>query len=35
VAGRKIHAVCKRMDEQQFLLTSRGVHWINDMPFNQ
>lgn len=33
--GRKIQARLKRMDESQFLLTSRGFHWINEYPFNR
>jgi hypothetical protein len=35
VAGRKMHAVCKLADEKQFLLTTRGFHWINERPFNR
>lgn len=35
VAGHKLHAVCKLMDEKQFLLTSRGFHWINEQPFSR
>jgi hypothetical protein len=33
--GQKIQARLKRMDESQFLLTSRGFHWINEYPFNR
>lgn len=33
--GKKIQARLKRMDESQFLLTSRGFHWINEYPFNR
>jgi hypothetical protein len=35
VAGRKLHAVCHRMDERDFLLTSRGFHWVNDFPLQR
>jgi hypothetical protein len=34
VAGRWMHAVCKR-EEKQFLLTSRGFHWINERALNR
>ena len=33
--GKKIHATLLRDDEKEFLLTSRGFHWINEYPFNR
>ena len=34
VAGRRMHAVCRR-EEKQYLLTSRGFHWINERALNR
>lgn len=33
--GQKIHATLTRLDENGFLLRSRGFHWINEYPFNR
>ncbi|HVE73088.1 MAG TPA: hypothetical protein VNI54_17105 [Thermoanaerobaculia bacterium] len=33
--GEQIHAVAHREPETEFLLTSRGFHWINEFPFNR
>jgi hypothetical protein len=33
--GRKITATLRRMPEPEFLLTSRGFHWINEAPYNR
>jgi hypothetical protein len=33
--GRKLHARLQRTATPQFLLTSRGFHWINETPFNR
>ncbi len=30
-----IHARLHRSDKQDFPLTSRGFHWINERPFNR
>jgi len=35
VAGVRIEAVCERRDAQDFLLMSRGFHWVNESPFNR
>lgn len=35
VDGHKIRARLHRVDESQFLLVSRGFHWINEYPFNR
>ena len=35
VDGRQIQAALRRADPSQFLLTSRGFHWINEYPFNR
>lgn len=32
--GKTIHAVCTR-EPENFLLTSRGFHWISEYPFNR
>jgi hypothetical protein len=32
VDGHTIHAVCHRMDERHFLLTSHHPHWVNEYP---
>jgi len=33
--GKKVRAKCRRVDESEFLLVSRGFHWINEFPFNK
>jgi hypothetical protein len=33
--GRAVRARLRRADESQFLLLSRGFHWINEYPFNR
>lgn len=33
--GKKIHATMKLDAEKEFLLTTRGFHWINEYPFNR
>jgi len=34
--GRKIHATLRKSDEDAaFRLTTRGFHWINELPFNR
>jgi hypothetical protein len=33
--GRKIKAKVRRADTSDFLLISRGFHWINEYPFNR
>ena len=33
--GQKIYARLTRMDENKFLLKSRGFHWIQEYPFNR
>jgi hypothetical protein len=33
--GRKIKARMRRVDASDFLLMSRGFHWINEYPFNR
>jgi len=35
VAGTKIDAVCERLDAEDFLLSNRGFHWVNEFPFNR
>lgn len=35
IGGSQLTARLRRKDEQQFLLTSRGFHWINEVPFNR
>jgi hypothetical protein len=35
LAGRPVTARLRRRDESEFLLTSRGFHWINESPFNR
>jgi hypothetical protein len=35
VGGRKVHALCHREPIPAFLLTTRGFHWINEVPFNR
>lgn len=32
---QKIRARLRRVDDSEFLLTSRGFHWINEQPFNR
>ena len=33
--GDRIHAVTHREPENEFMLTTRGFHWINEFPFNR
>jgi len=33
--GHRIVATLRRVDERQFLLTSRGFHWISEHPFHR
>jgi hypothetical protein len=33
--GKKIHATMRRDPGKEFLLTTRGFHWINEYPFNR
>jgi uncharacterized membrane protein YphA (DoxX/SURF4 family) len=33
--GRKIHAELKLLDRSQFMLVSRGFHWISEYPFQR
>jgi hypothetical protein len=33
--GQKVSAKLHRVDESKVLLTSRGFHWINEVPFNR
>jgi hypothetical protein len=33
--GKSIRATLKRIDHPNFLLTSRGFHWINEFPLNR
>jgi hypothetical protein len=33
--GKEIRARLRRIDESEFLLISRGFHWINELPFNR
>lgn len=35
ISGARIEAVCERLDAKDFLLTNRGFHWINELPFNR
>lgn len=35
VDGKKIHATMRRDPGKEFLLTTRGFHWINEYPFNR
>jgi hypothetical protein len=32
VGGRRVHAVCRRMDERSFPLTSHRFHWVSEYP---
>lgn len=32
--GQKIRARLRRMDENRFMLVSRGFHWVNEYPIN-
>ena len=32
---RQVGAKLRRADEKEFLLTSRGFHWINEYPLNR
>jgi hypothetical protein len=33
--GDSLHLRLHRVDENRFLLLSRGYHWINELPFNR
>jgi hypothetical protein len=33
--GGVVETHLHRIDDQQFLLTTRGYHWINEQPFNR
>jgi hypothetical protein len=33
--GKHVAATLHRSDDRTFLLTSRGFHWINEVPFNR
>lgn len=33
--GKKVHALLKLDAEKEFLLRTRGFHWINEVPFNR
>jgi hypothetical protein len=33
--GRKTRAVLRQAEHSEFLLVSRGFHWINEVPFNR
>jgi hypothetical protein len=35
MGGARLTARMRRIDEPQFLLTNRGFHWINEVPFNR
>ncbi len=35
MSGKKIHATLHMDPAKEFLLTSRGFHWINEYPFNR
>jgi hypothetical protein len=35
IGGSQLTARLRRKDEQLFLLTNRGFHWINEVPFNR
>lgn len=35
VEGKVVHAVCHRMGEKNWLLLTRGFHWISESPFNR
>lgn len=35
MGGSPLTAKLRRTDEPQFLLTNRGFHWINEVPFNR
>ncbi len=35
IDGHKVQVTLRRFDESTFLLTSRGFHWINEVPFNR
>jgi hypothetical protein len=35
IEGRKVHATLHKADQSDFLLVSRGFHWINEYPFNR
>jgi hypothetical protein len=33
--GKAVRAKLRRVDERQFLLLSRGFHWVSEVPFNR
>ncbi len=33
--GHQIEATLRRLDESHFILVNRGLHWINEYPFDQ
>jgi hypothetical protein len=33
--GKKVHATLQLEDGKEFLLQSRGFHWVNEFPFNR
>jgi hypothetical protein len=33
--GKKIQARLRKLDEKDFLLRTRGFHWISEFPFNR
>jgi hypothetical protein len=33
--GKKIIATLRKSEDREFLLSSRGFHWVNDVPFNR
>lgn len=33
--GKKIQATMALEAEKEFLLTTRGFHWINEFPYNR
>ncbi len=33
--GKRIHAKLRRAEDREFLLTTRGFHWINEYPFHR
>jgi len=33
--GKKMTATLHRVENREFLLSSRGFHWVNDVPFNR
>ena len=35
LAGARVEAVCDRIEARDFLLLSRGFHWVNESPFSR